>query len=121
MVLFSIGAALLNIYEYLPTADTLEEILNENATNVFAGGYIGTISAFFILWFAGSVFSALREREGGTGRLSMVPFGGGVASGVALAIGFSAILASWARAGAEGGIGLAEAVTMHDLYGQVLG
>ena len=73
------------------------------------------------MWFAGSVFSALREREGGTGRLSMVAFGGGVASGVTLAIGFSAILASGARAGTEGGITPVEAVTMYDLYGQILG
>ncbi len=62
VVLFSIGAALLNIYEYLPTADKLAKILSDNAANVFAGGYIGTISAFFLIWFAGSVFSALRER-----------------------------------------------------------
>ncbi len=121
LVLFSIGAALLGIYEYLPSADRLREILSDNATNVFAGGYIGSISAFFLIWFAGSVYSALREREGGTGQLSMVAFGGGVGSGVALAIGFSAILASGARAGAEGGITPVEAVTMYDLYGQILG
>jgi hypothetical protein len=121
LVLFSIGAALLGIYEYLPSADSLAEILNDNASNVFAGGYIGLLSAFFMLWFAGSVYSALREREGGTGRLSMVAFGGGVASGVALAIGFSAILASGARAELDGGIAPAEAVTMYDLYSQILG
>lgn len=121
LVLLSIGAALLGIYEYLPTADGLAEILSENATNVFAGGYIGSVSAFFMMWFAGSVFSALRERESGTGQLSMVALGGGVGSGVTLAIGFSAILASGARAGAEGGITPVEAVTMYDLYGQVLG
>ena len=51
----------------------------------------------------------------------MVAFGGGVASGVTLAIGFSAILASGARAGTEGGITPVEAVTMYDLYGQILG
>ncbi len=121
VVLFGIGAALLGIYEYLPTADRLVEILSGNATNVLAGGYLGSISAFFLMWFAGSVFSALREREGGTGRLSMVAFGGGVTSGVALAIGFSAILASGARAGTEGGITPVEAVTMYDLYAQVVG
>ncbi len=121
LVLFSIGAALLGIYEYLPLSDRLKEILSDNATNVFAGGYIGSISAFFFIWFAGSVYNTLREREGGTGRLSMVAFGGGVASGAALAIGFSAILASGARAGAEGGITPVEAVTMYDLYSQVLG
>jgi hypothetical protein len=76
LVLFSIGAALLGIYDYLPAADRLQEILSDNATNVFAGGYIGSISAFFMIWFAGSVFSVLREREGGTGWLSMIAFGG---------------------------------------------
>lgn len=121
VVLFGIGAALLGIYEYLPTADRLVEILSGNATNVFAGGYLGSISAFFMIWFAGSVFATLREREGGTGRLSMVAFGGGVASGVVLVLGFSAILASGARTGAEGGITPIEAVTMYDLYSQVVG
>ena len=121
LVLFSVGAALLGIYDYLPSADRLQEILSDNATNVFAGGYIGSISAFFLMWFAGSVFSALREQEGGTERASMVAFGGGVASGVTLAIGFSAILASGARAGTDGGITPVEAVTMYDLYGQILG
>ncbi len=121
LVLFSVGAALLGIYDYLPSADRLQEILSDNATNVFAGGYLGSISAFFLIWFAGSVFSALREQEGGTERASMVAFGGGVASGVTLAIGFSAILASGARAGTNGGITPVEAVTMYDLYGQILG
>ncbi len=121
LVLFSIGAALLGIYDYLPGAERLQEVLSENATNVFAGGYIGSVSAFFMIWFSGSVFSALRKVEGGNGRLSSVALGGGVTAGAALALGFSAILASGARAGAEGGITPIEAVTMYDLYGQVLG
>lgn len=121
LVLFSVGAALLGIYDYLPAAERLQKTLIDNATNIAVGGYLGSISAFFMMWFAGSVFSALREKEGGTGWLSMLAFGGGVASGVALAVGFSAILASGARAGAEGGITAVEAVTMYDLYSQVLG
>lgn len=121
LVLFSIGAALLGIYEYLPTAESLEQTLSDNASNVFAGGYIGMLSAFFMIWFAGSVYSALRKKEGGDGRLSVIAFGGGAASGVALAIGFSAMLASGARAGAEGGITALEAVTVYDIYSQILG
>lgn len=121
LLLFCIGAALLGIYEYLPIADKLKAILDTNASSIFTGGYLGSISAFFMIWFAGSVYSALREQEGGTGRLSMVAFGGGVASGVALASGFSAILTSGARAGAAGGITAIEAVTLYDLYSQVLG
>ncbi len=121
VVLMMVGAALFGVYDYLPSAEKLEEILSANPTRVYLAGYIGSISAFFLIWFAGSVYSALREREGGTGRLSMVAFGGGVASGVALAVGFSAIVASGSRAGAVGGISPAEAVTLYDLYSQVLG
>jgi hypothetical protein len=121
VVLLGAGAALFGVYDYLPPAERLQETLSDNAGTVTIGGYLGSISAFFLIWFAGSVFSALREREGGARRLSAVAFGGGVASGIALAIGFSAIIASGARAGAEGGITPVEAVTMYDLYSQVLG
>jgi hypothetical protein len=121
VVLMMVGAGLFGVYDYLPSAEKVKEILSTNPTRVNLAGYIGSISAFFLIWFAGSVFSALREREGGTGRLSMVAFGGGVASGVALAAGFSVMVASGSRAGAVGGISLAEAVTLYDLYGQVLG
>ena len=94
LILFCIGAALLGIYEYLPIADKLKAVLDTNASRIFTGGYLGSISAFFMIWFAGSVYSELREQEGGKGRLSMVAFGGGVASGVSRASGFSAILTS---------------------------
>ena len=57
LVLFSIGAALLGIYEYLPSADRLREIMSDNAANVFAGGYIGSISAFFLICGSQAVFS----------------------------------------------------------------
>ena len=121
VVLMMVGAALFGVYDYLPSAEKLNEIISANPTRVYLAGYIGSIAAFFLIWFAGSVFNALREQEGGTGRLSMVAFGGGVASGVALAAGFSTMIASGSRAGAVGGISLAEAVTLYDLYGQVLG
>ena len=121
VALLATGAALLGIYDYLPAADRLRGMISDNATNVAIGGYLGSLAAFFLIWFAGTVFEALREREGGAGRLSLVALGGGVASGATLAIGFSAIFASGARAGAESGIGPVEAVTLYDLYGQVLG
>jgi hypothetical protein len=121
VVLMMVGAALFGVYDYLPPADRLKEYISDNQTTVFLGGYLGSISAFFLIWFAGSVYSALREREGGTGRLSMVAFGGGVASGVALALGFTAIVAVVQRAGAEGGISPLEVVTIYDLYSQILG
>lgn len=121
VVLMLVGAVLIGVYDWLPSADRIQDIFSDNSTRVSAGGYAGLISAFFMIWFAGSVYSALREREGGTGRLSMVAFGGGVASGVVLAAGFSVIMVSGARAGAAGGISPVEAVTQYDFYSSVFG
>jgi hypothetical protein len=47
---------------------------------------------FFFIWFLGSVRSALRVAEGGTGRLSAVAFGGGLvgAAGILVTLAFSA-------------------------------
>lgn len=120
-VLLMAGAAMFGVYDYLPLGDRLQTIFSENPTKVSLAGYVGSISAFFLMWFAGSLYKALREQEGNAGRLSTVAFGGGVASGIALAIGFSALIASGARAGAEGGISSVEAVTLYDFYGQLLG
>lgn len=121
VVLISAGAALFGVYDYLPPADKLTEILSNNPTRVYSAGYLGSISAFFLIWFTGSVFNTMREREGGTGWLSFVAFGGGIASSAALAVGFTIILATGSRIGAEGGISPTEAVTLYDLYSQILG
>jgi len=57
------------------------------------------IGAGFFLWFAGSLRSFLAWAEGGTGRLSMVAYGAGVASTVVtlVALAFQVGLASAAR------------------------
>ncbi len=39
---------------------------------------------FFFIWFLGSLWSALRDAEGGTGRVSSIAFAGGVVSAAAL-------------------------------------
>lgn len=121
VALMIVGAIMFGVYDYLPSAERLVEILNSNPDRIFWAGYIGSISGFFLIWFVGSVFSALRMKDGGIGRLSMIAFGGGVASGVALVIGFSMILTAGARAGAEGGINAIESVTLYDIYSQILG
>jgi hypothetical protein len=120
-LLIMAGVAMFGVYDYLPLGDRLQGIFSQNPTKVSLAGYLGSISAFFLMWFAGSLYQALRQREGNAGRFSMLAFGGGLASGTALAIGFSALIASGARAGAEGGISSVEAVTLYDFYGQVLG
>jgi hypothetical protein len=119
--LIIIGVVVFNNYDFLPPAEKVADFLNGNPTRVSTGGYIASLAAFFLIWFAGSVRSALIEREGGTGRLSTVAFGGGVAASIALGISFIAIFASGLRASAPGGITPIGAVTMFDFWGQVMG
>ena len=116
-----IGTGMLGVYDYLPVADRLLEIFSGDSSKVMVIGYLGLFSAFLMMWFAGSVYKALNEHEGGSGRLSMVAFGGTVASGIALGSGFTVLLALGARVGAVDGISAAEVVTLYDLYGTLLG
>jgi uncharacterized membrane protein len=121
VVLFILSTVVIGFTEYLPPAEKVADFLSGNSSRVSTGGYLGTISAFFMIWFAGSVRSALHEKEGGAGRLSTVAFGGGVAAAVALAFGFSVYGLAGSRAGAVGGISIAEAGTLYDLWELVMG
>ena len=121
VALFIIGAVVISNYDFLPPAEKVADFLNGNPTRVITGAYIALISVFFLIWFAGSVRSALLAREGGTGRLSMVAFGGGVAAAAALGTSFTVALSAGFRASAPGGITPIGAVTMFDFWGQMMG
>lgn len=119
-VLMIVGSVVIGFYEYLPPADRVADFLSRNATRVAVGGYVGGISALFLVWFAGSVYSALREHEG-TGRLATVAFGGGVFASVIMATAFAGMIAAAGRAGTEGGITAGEAVALYDVWSSVMG
>jgi hypothetical protein len=121
VVLLVIGILAFNYYEFLPPAEKIAEFLNGNASQVSAGGYIGSLAAFFLIWFAGSVRSTLLEREGGSGQLSTIAFGGGLAASVALGISFIGIFAAGLRASAAGGITPIGAISMYDFWTQLTG
>jgi hypothetical protein len=122
VVLFIIAAALTTTtLEYLPPAEEIADNFSANSTRISVGAYLGTLSAFFLIWFAGSVRNTLHEREGGTGRLSVIAFGGGVASAVLVAISFSLTMVIAVRANAVGGIEAIGAITLYDLAGQIMG
>ena len=115
------GAVMISNYDYLPPADEVANFQNGDPTRVSTGAYIASLAAFFLIWFAGSVRSALIENEGGKGRLSAVAFGGGVMAAAAMGTSFSGILSASLRAGAPGGISPIGAVTMYDFWGQMMG
>ena len=60
----------------------------DNDTEQSAAALIGAVATVPFLWFLGSLRSAFREAEGGTGRLSSIVFAGGIVlAGFALADG----------------------------------
>jgi len=120
-VVFVVVAALLVNKGFLPSAEDLQAFFTEEATQIQVAGYLGVLSAVFLIWFAGSVRHSLRPAEGDTGRLSAVAFGGGAVGGGLVAVAFSILAVGGARGGAEGGIGVEAATITYDLYGSVFG
>jgi hypothetical protein len=69
----------------LSASDSVANIVahyTDNGAALRAQALMFVIGAGFFLWFAGSLRSFLARAEGGTGRLSMVAYGAGVASTV---------------------------------------
>lgn len=121
VVLILIATAIYNMYEYLPAPEKMVEYLSSNPTRTALAGYLGAISGFFLIWFAGVVRGKLLDYEGGGGRLSTISFGGGLAAGIFMIFGFTVMATSGQRAGSGGGISPAQAVTLYDLQSQVMG
>ncbi|MHB8961205.1 MAG: hypothetical protein ACYDAN_16465 [Candidatus Limnocylindrales bacterium] len=85
----------------------------DNAGALRAQVLLFAVGAGFFLWFLGSLRSLLRRAEGGSGRLSSVAMGAGVASTVVtlVALSFQLGLASSARdAGQPALIGIMDAL-----------
>lgn len=116
-----IGVFLINAFDHRPTADRAAEIFGQNPGRVALGGSLGLVSGLFLIWFAGSVYSALREREGGTGRLSTIAFGGGVMSAIGLITGYGVIYFAGGQAGRPGGISPAQALIPYGLFEVLIG
>ena len=121
VVVMLVGILLFNYYEFLPPAEEFAGFLQNNAAMVTTGGYIASISTFFMLWFAGSVRSILVEYEGGIGRMSGIAFAGAFTGAVVLGLSFVGIFATGLRAGAQGSITPIGAITMYDFWAQLSG
>lgn len=115
--LLIVGTLLMGTFDYFPTAARAHEIVAANPTPVYVGALlVGFWGGFSLLWFVGSVFDALRQRDGGSGRLAMISLAGGVVAVIGLAISASIIWVAAARADRPGGIGPDQARLLYDLY-----
>jgi hypothetical protein len=76
-------------FDSVDSNDSTQKVVDfwtENDGEQMAGAFIGALSLVPFLWFLGSLRSALRTGEGGTGRLSAIAYAGGIvlASGAAV-------------------------------------
>lgn len=69
-------------------AGEIRDYLVEDGGGVLVATMLNVISAFFFLWFLGSLRSVLQVAEGGQGRLTSVAFGAGLVT-IALAVAAS--------------------------------
>jgi hypothetical protein len=104
VVLLIAGSVIFGAFDFLPSADRAVEIFSDNPSRSMTGGFLGLYSGILLMWFAGSVYSFSIKQKTGDGRLSMIGFGGGVSSGIAISAGFTVMLSAGMRASAEGGI-----------------
>lgn len=89
MTLLRLGLTIVGMNDYLPSVDRIVSFLNDNAGEMGTWVYLGLLSAVSMVWFAGSVSSAIDTGEGDAGRLVRIAFGGGLATGIVTAITFA--------------------------------
>ena len=120
VVLVTGAVAWIGNTSFMPSADEALDMFS-NRSGVTGGAYLGALSAFFLLWFSGSLRSFLARAEGGTGRLAALAFGGGVFAAVCLALSFVILPAGAERFATAGGLDPIAATTLNDVSGMILG
>jgi hypothetical protein len=106
--------------DFVDEPDAVAEFYADDPGKLLGGFYVDALASLLVIWFAGSVRSALRVAEGGDGRLSAVSFGGGVAAAV-LFLAYDAVnLAAAFRADEDGAIDPAVAASLNDVSGLML-
>lgn len=93
----------------------------DDTSAIMTTDVINLISAFFLLWFLGSLRSALRRAEGGDGRVSAIAFAGGTAGVALLLASASADLVAALRADDQDRIDPAVATALWDLSSILFG
>jgi hypothetical protein len=80
-VALTVVAFIVTGFDDVATDDSTQEVVEfwaDNDGQQVAGAFIAALSLVPFLWFLGSLRSAFRTAEGGTGRLSAIAYGGGL-------------------------------------------
>lgn len=117
-----LGAAALVVqnFTFMPPAEEALELF-EDRWAIVGGAYLGALSAFFLLWFAGSLRSFLAASDSGETRLASLAFGGGVFAAAMVALSFVMLAAGAERLALGDGLSPDVATTILDLSGVITG
>jgi len=122
VALLILGLTKIGMNNYLASVDSIVTFLDDNASHMGTWVYIGLLAAFLMVWFAGSMSSAVDTGDGETGRLARITFGGGLGTGIITAITFAMTSAASDRASvAVGSISPEGATTLYDLRSSLVG
>lgn len=106
--------------DYLAEPSVIRSTLQDNSGRVLAGSWLAMVGAVLLIWFSGTLWKALRGREGEGGRVSVIAFGGGVVAAGLLLVA-NTIYASAAERAGSSGISPEAAAALWDLAGHLWG
>lgn len=118
VVLIALSAVLVNNYEFMPPEEEVASFYAGDSLRIMVGAYCGALSAFFFLWFAGSVRRSVRSISD---RLGDIAFGGGVLAAAMIAGGYLLHTAGAERAMLHDVIDSGAAAALFDLSSLAVG
>jgi hypothetical protein len=80
-VVLVVASIIVSGFDGPESSDSTQKVVDfwtENDGEQVASAFIGALAVVPFLWFLGSLRGALREGEGGTGRLSAIAYAGGI-------------------------------------------
>lgn len=106
---------------FMPDGQAVIAFVSSNADTVYLAGYLGTLSAFFLLWFAGSLREVLKGAGPQRDPLADIAFGGCVAAAVFMAVAHAGWGVLSERATSAAGVGPDAAIATIDTWGSLSG
>ena len=107
-------AVMSDMPDFLDPGDEIATWFADDSDTVLLGGTLTSLGAVALLWFVGSITSALRAADAGP-RLASIAHSGGVAAGALYLASSSVLMAAALRADEDGAIDPTIASGMHDL------
>jgi hypothetical protein len=114
LIMVGYGIATPDIPDVSAPADAWLSWVTDNQSQIHWGTSITAVGLFFFIWFLGSLRSALRAAEGGSGRLTSIAYGGGLVSAGFFVVSLTAIQAAAFRTDAPADVvrGLSDIATV---------